>query len=59
MKSKRFDSPYSLNLFFENKKDQYFESIPAVLICFFTKTSLNLKNYKIVYPDEYNSDYVV
>jgi hypothetical protein len=59
MKSKRFDSPYSLNLFFENKKDQYFESIPAVQICFFTKTSLNLKNYKIVYPDEYNSDYVV
>ena len=59
MKSKKFDSQYSINLHFENKKDQYFESIPAIQICFFTKTSLNLRNYKIVFPDEYNNDYVV
>lgn len=59
IKSKNFNSMYNLNLFFEPNKDQYFEFIPATQICFFTKTSLNLRNYKIVFPDEYNSDYVV
>jgi hypothetical protein len=59
MRSKKADSVFSLNLFFEKRRDQYFESIPAVQICFFTKTSLNLRNYKIVYPDEYNDNYVV
>lgn len=59
IRSKNFSSQYSLNALFENKKEQYFEFIPAIQICFFTKTSLNLRNYKIVFPDEYNDGYVV
>ncbi len=63
VKSKNINSTYSLNLFFEKKqeqfKSQYFEFIPAVQICFFSKSSLNLRNYKIFYPAEYTDGYVV
>lgn len=58
MKSKNVNSNYNLNLFFEPNKDQYFELVSAIQICFFSKTSLNLRNYKIVFPDEYNTDYL-
>lgn len=59
IKSKRIDSIYSVNLFFEENKKQYFELLPAVQICFYSKKSLNLRNYQIVYPDKYISGYVV
>lgn len=58
VRSKNINSTYNLNLFFEPKKDQYFELVSAIQICFFSKTSLNLRNYKIVFPDEYNTDYL-
>ncbi len=59
IKSKNFNSTFSINLFFEKKKEQYFEFIPAVQICFFSKTSLNLRNFKIIYPVEYADGYLV
>jgi hypothetical protein len=37
---------------------QYLDSLPAIQICFYAKTSLNLSKVKVVYPDEYNEDYV-
>jgi hypothetical protein len=59
IKSKTFASHFTTNLFFENRKSQYFELVPAVQICFFAKTSLNLRNYRIVFPSYYANDYVV
>jgi hypothetical protein len=63
IRSKHFQSYYSLNLFYEKPKHNqpqtaYFEFLPAVQICFYTKDSLNLRKYKIVYPDVYNENYV-
>ena len=43
----------------DNGDNLYFEFIPAVQICFFSKSSLNLRNYKIFYPAEYTDGYVV
>lgn len=54
---------YSQRLAFEVDKQHYFDFLPAVQICFFTKTALNLRNYQIVYPvhyrEDYQADYVV
>ena len=47
--SKKPDSEFTENLFFENGKQQYFEFNPAIQICFLTKESLNLRNYKIIF----------
>ena len=49
--SKNYNSIYAVNFLFEKDKWQYFEMIPAVQICFFQKNSLNLRNYKVVYPE--------
>lgn len=38
---------------------QYLDSAPAIQICFFNKDSLDLKNFKIVYPAELSDGYVV
>ena len=38
---------------------QYFELTPAVQLCLFRKTSLNLRERKIVYPSNYISDFVI
>lgn len=53
IKSKSYNSIYSINFLFEENKNQYLEVIPAIQICFFQKDSLNLKNYRIVFPEEY------
>jgi len=42
-----------------SKSNQYFELTPAVQICLFRKTSLNLSKGKIVYPITYISEYVL
>lgn len=52
-KSKSFSARY----LFEINKSHYFDALPAVQFCFFSKTALNLRNYKIVYPDHYREDY--
>jgi len=59
LKSKAFNSEYSSILPFENNKPTYLDLIPAIQICFYTKTSLKLRNYKIVFPSEYSDDYLV
>jgi hypothetical protein len=53
IKSKNYNSIYSINFLFEDNKNQYLEVIPAIQICFFNKTSMSLKNYRIVFPEEY------
>ncbi len=49
-KSKSLNSIYSFNLIFENNKTPYLDLIPPIQICFFSKKSLNLRDYKIVFP---------
>ncbi len=48
---------YSDRFLFEINKSQYLDALPAVQLCLFTKQSLNLRNYKIVYPEHYREDY--
>lgn len=55
VKSKKADSKFTMNLFFEKGKYSYFEFNPAVQICFFTKKSMNLRDYKIVFPTHFIS----
>lgn len=54
-KSKKF----SKRINFDIETDHYFDARPAIQICIFQKFGLNLKNYHIVFPDEYNFQYVV
>lgn len=49
----------TISIPFEVNKPFYLEQIPAVQICLFRKKSLNLSAGKIVYPNHYNSDYLV
>ncbi|GLU50733.1 hypothetical protein Dfri01_01940 [Dyadobacter frigoris] len=44
---------------FEPNKPQYLDYKPPIQICIFEKKGLNLRNFKIVYPEEYMEDYVV
>jgi hypothetical protein len=57
--SKSYNSIYAVNFLFEKDKWQYFEMVPAVQICFFEKDALNLRNYKIVFPEYYIDGYYV
>ncbi len=58
--SKSFNSPYSNRTIFDTKHNtKYLDSLPAIQICFYSKTSLNLKNYTLIYPPEYSDDYLV
>lgn len=50
---------YKHRLIFEVSKPQYLDYKPAIQLCLFNKNSLNLRNLKIEFPDEYNSDYVI
>jgi hypothetical protein len=59
IKSKNIKSDYSFSLKFEEKNIAYLDLLPAIQICFFTKKSLNLRDFKIVYPPEYTDDYLV
>lgn len=43
----------------QNKQDHYLHYMPPIQICFYSKKSMNLNGYKIIYPDEYNNDYVL
>lgn len=44
---------YIHRLKFNPDKPQYLDYKPAIQVCIFTKTGLNLRNCKIVYPKEY------
>ncbi len=48
---------FSSRFIFEPDKVHYLDALPAVQFCFFEKKSLNLRDYKIVYPDHYREDY--
>jgi hypothetical protein len=57
--SKSFNSAYSNRTIFDSKfNNKYLDSIPAIQICFYSKTSLNLSKVKVIYPVEYNEDYL-
>ena len=58
--SKSFNSPYSNRTIFDTRHNaKYLDSLPAIQICFYTKKSLNLRNYTLIFPVEYTDDYVV
>ena len=58
--SKSFNSPYSNRTIFDQKHNaKYLDSLPAIQIFFYSKTSLNLRNYTLIYPPEYTDDYLV
>lgn len=55
--SQPISSEYSSRFLFEVSKGSYLDVLPAVQLCLFKKTSLNLREYKIVYPEHYREDY--
>lgn len=58
--SKSFNSPYSNSTIFDKKHNtKYLDSLPAIQICFYSKSSLNLRDYTLIYPPEYTDDYLV
>lgn len=65
LNSKSFYGDYSTHLIFEVKKHngksikKTLDLIPPIQICFYYKSSMNLREYKIVFPDEYVDGYVL
>ena len=58
--SKSFNSPYSNRTIFEKKHyTKYLDSLPAIQICFYSTSSLNLRDYTLIYPPKYTDDYLV
>lgn len=53
-----YNKEYKHRLIFEVSKPQYLDYKPAIQLCLFTKNSLNLRNLKIEFPDEYNPDFM-
>lgn len=52
-KSRKPTSPYNFHLDFEANRSAYLELTPPIQICFYHNKSLNLRDYKITYPQEY------
>ncbi|MBS7787652.1 hypothetical protein KIH23_10115 [Flavobacterium sp. CYK-55] len=46
-------------MLFEPNKKQYLDFKPPIQICFFKKSGLNMCGYRVIYPDEFNNNYVV
>ncbi len=57
--SKSKDSQFGQTINFVRNKPQYLDLIPAIQICFYRTNALNLRNYKIVYPEDYIDGYAV
>jgi hypothetical protein len=57
--SKRKDSPLNKTLLFSYQKPQCLDLRPPIQICFYERNSLNLRDYTIIYPEEYISGYAV
>jgi len=55
----RRNSQHSNRLNFESQKEQYLDFTPQYQICFYNKAALNLRNYRIIYPEEYIENFVV
>lgn len=50
---------YKQFVLFEKGKDFGLELTPAVQLCLFRKTSLNLSEGRIVFPESYNTEYTI
>jgi hypothetical protein len=59
LRSKNYNSQFSFTMNFEENRVQYLDLKPAIQICFYSKTALNLRNYTLIYPPEYTDDYLV
>lgn len=60
VKSRSKSSEYSrIAIFKVRAYDKYLDLIPTIQVCFYEKKVLNLRNYRIVYPDEYVEGYGV
>lgn len=58
--SKSINSTYSNRTIFDKKHNtKYLDSLPTIQICFYSKSSLNLRDYRLIYPPEYTDDYLV
>jgi len=57
--SKRKASEYHSTIPFKPFSYQYLDLRPAIQVCFYDRKSLNLEQYRIVYPDKYIKDYLV
>jgi hypothetical protein len=57
--SKNKSSEYSFTLPFKPAGNQYLDLTPAIQICFYSKQSLSLRNYHIIFPDEYIEEFVI
>jgi len=57
--SKSLKSKYNFNLPFDTLTPPYLDLYPPIQICLYTKQSLNLRDYKIIFPKEYCSEQVV
>lgn len=59
IKSKSYNSRFSFIRYFEDKEHAFMDFKPAYQICFYSKRALNLRNYRIVFPENYSQDEVV
>lgn len=50
---------YTNRLYFEAGKMQYLDVTPAIQICIYNKTGLGMSNYRIIFPAEYDNNYMV
>lgn len=46
-------------MLFEPDKKYYIDYKPPIQLCLYSKKSLNLSGYKVIYPPDYSFDYVV
>ncbi|RPH29985.1 MAG: hypothetical protein EHM93_16450 [Bacteroidales bacterium] len=57
--SKAKNSDFNQILYFNPLKPQYLDISPAIQICFYYSNSLSLRNYRIIFPEEYIEGYAV
>ena len=50
---------YLHNIYFEVSKPQYLDFKPAIQVCILTKKGLNLRDFHIIFPENYSIDYMV
>lgn len=58
IRSKSYHSRFSFTQVFEKNNVAYLDYKPPIQICFFTKKSMNLRSFRIVYPENYSIDFV-
>jgi hypothetical protein len=50
---------FAHRLYFNNRGNQYVDCQPAIQFCLFRKTSMNFRNYMIIYPECYLENIMV